>query len=158
MSRKRSGKTYGDQMREIADKYRESGQAWPATAREIAAWAIHQGLWQPQPSTIIDRCADELARAMREDYITDPQGRRVRAKHAARRSEHGEQTTLWDDIRSASRDHMEVAFQQRRQQVVGDCWQLKQDVDSFNQNNQPSVPIQVVFDFTDDLAELEEAA
>ncbi len=47
-----------------------------------------------------------------------------------------------------------VAFQQRRQQVVGDCWQLKQDVDSFNQNNKPSQLIQMIFDFTDDLAEM----
>lgn len=158
MGRKRTGKTYGDQMREIANKYRESGRSWPATARTIAAWAIQQGLWQPQPSAIVDRCADELARAMREEYITDPQGRRVRAKHAARLSEDGEQTTLWDDIRSASREHMAVAFQQRRQQVVGDCWQLKQDVDSFNQNNKPSQLIQMIFDFTDDLAEMEAVA
>jgi len=37
-----------------------------------------------QKTTKIDICAEELARAMREDYIRDPQGRVVRAKHAAR--------------------------------------------------------------------------
>jgi len=159
MGRKKTGKTYGDQMREIANKYRaESGRPWPATARAIAAWAIDRGLWQPSPSAVIDRCAEELDRAMREEYVTDPQGRRVRAKHAARIAEGGEQTTLWDDIRTASREHMSVAFQQRRQQIVGDCWQLKQDVDSFNQNMKPALPIQAVFDFRDDLAEMEAVA
>jgi hypothetical protein len=29
---------------------------------------------------------------------------------------------------------MEIAFQQRRQQILGDCRQLKTDVDSYNDN------------------------
>lgn len=158
MARKRSGNTYGDQMRKIADQYVNSGQPWPATARQMASWAIREGLWKPQPSAMIDRCADELARAMREDYITDPQGRRVRAKHAARIEEGGGQLTLWADIRTASREHMAIAFQQRRQQIVGDCWQLKQDIDSYNENVRPNAPLQIIFDFTDDMAEMEAVA
>lgn len=158
MARRPSGNTYGDQMRRIADQYVRAGQEWPASARQIAAWAIREGLWQPQPSALIDRCADELARAMREDYITDPQGRRVRAKHAARIEDGEGQLTLWADIRTASREHMAIAFQQRRQQIVGDCWQLKQDVDSYNENMRPVAPLQTIFDFTDDLAEMEAVA
>jgi hypothetical protein len=152
--KKKGAKTYGDQMREIANKYVEAGQTWPASTRQIAAWAINEGLWQPHPSAIIDRCAEELSRAMREEYITDPQGRRVRAKHAARMNKGGEQTTLWADMYTASRDHMAMAFQQRRQQILGDCWQLKQDVDSFNDNVKPAKPIQTVFDFREDMAEM----
>ena len=89
---------------------------------------------------------------MREEYITDPQGRTVRAKHVACY----EQVPLWGDIRTAPREHMEMAFQQRRQQIVGDCRQLKVDVDSYNQNyNNGELPIQMIFDFTLDLEELE---
>ncbi len=68
------------------------------------------------------------------------------------------QSTLLGDIRSAPRQHMRVAFQQRRQQVVGDCRQLKADVDSFNENRSADAPIQMIFDFTLDLEELEAAA
>ena len=50
---------------------------------------------------------------------------------------------------------MAAAFQQRRQQVVSDCRQLKVDVDSYNQNQNDGKPIQMIFDFTLDLAELE---
>ena len=50
---------------------------------------------------------------------------------------------------------MAIAFQQRRQQIVGDCRQLKADTDSYNENNNTGKPIQMVIDFTDDLAELE---
>jgi hypothetical protein len=58
---------------------------------------------------VVDMCADQLARAMREEYITDPQGRRVRSKHAARVKRHGQQITLWADIRNADRRHTPAA-------------------------------------------------
>jgi hypothetical protein len=90
---------------------------------------------------------------MREEYYTDPQGRTVRTKHAARLSVDGEQTTLWDDIRTADAAFMEMAFAQRRQQILGDCRQLKADVDSFNDNNTSGVTVQMIFDFTLDLEE-----
>ena len=148
--------TYGQQLRKIVDQYIESGEgAWPATARQIAAWAIHRKLWQPHEEKVIGQCAGDLARAMREEYVTDKQGRSIRAKHAARLTKGGEQMMLWADIRTAPHSHMELAFKQRRQQIVGDCWQLKRDADSYNENRQPTDPIQVVFDFTNDLAELE---
>jgi hypothetical protein len=53
---------------------------------------------------------------------------------------------------------MEIAFQQRRQQIVGDCRQLKSDMDSYNQNHNVGKPIQMVFDFTLDLEEIEALA
>jgi hypothetical protein len=61
-------------------------------------------------------------------------------------------------MRTAPREHMEVAFQQRRQQIVGDCRQLKWDVDSYNQNHNAGEELQMVFDFTLDLEEIEALA
>lgn len=148
-------KTYTEQLQGIVRLYRAAHQPWPAAAKQIALWAIDSGHWEPQRAALVDQCAEELSRAMREEYITDAQGRSVRANHAARVFRDGEQLTLWADIRSATRQHMEVAFQQRRQQIVGDCRQLKVDVDSFNQNRAATQPIQIVFDFRNDLAEME---
>ena len=148
---------YTQRIQLIITKYRESGQPWPAEKRAIAAWAVRTGEWRPQPSLLIDQCADELARAMREDYFTDAQGRRVRAKHAAKMFREGMQGTFWGDIRTEDRPFLETAFQQRRQQIVGECSQLKTDVDSYNQNGNPGEPVQIVFDFRNDLAELEAA-
>lgn len=142
-----------EQLQRIVNQYIRAGKEWPATSHQIAKYAIANHLWESQRATVIDICAEQLARAMREEYIHDPQGRVVRAKHAARVA--GEQTVLWDDIRIASREHMVVALQQRRHQIVGDCRQLKLDTDSYNENNNPGKPIQMVFDFADDLAELE---
>lgn len=142
-----------EQLQHIVNRYIEAGGEWPATTREIAFWAMNNKLWEPQRGKIIDICAEQLAHAMREEYITDLQGRKVRAKHAARIS--GTQQVLWDDIRTASREHMQAAFQQRRHQIVGDCRQLKLDVDSYNENKNDGKPIQLILDFTLDIAEAE---
>lgn len=150
--------TYTRQMQRVVQQYIESGQKWPATAREMARWAIANKLWAPQPSTIVDQCADHLSRALAEEYIPDPQGRLVRAKHAARVEVGGRQETLWADIRTAPRGHMETAFRQRRGQILGECRQLKKDVDSYNQNATPNDPVPMILDFTNDLAEEEALA
>jgi hypothetical protein len=145
--------TYNEQLQTIVTNYITAGEDWPATSRQIAAWAIRQKMWAPHPASLVNQCAEALSIAMREEYIVDPQGRTVRAKHAARI----EQAVLWGDIRSAPREHMEVAFKQRRNQIVGDCRQLKADVDSFNENRSAAAPIQMSFNFTQDLLELEAA-
>lgn len=63
----------------------------------------------------------------------------------------------WGDMRSAPRQHMQPAFQQRRQQIVGDCRQLKTDVDSYNDNYNMGELIQLSLDFTRDVTEAEAA-
>ena len=144
-----------ERMQPIVQEYRDPGGRWPATTKDIAAWAIKMRRWQPHPASVISQCADQLARALREEYFTDPQGRRVRAKHVAVLDKDGEQLPLWADIRSAPREHLEMAFQQRRSQIVGDCRHLKIDVDSYNENSSEGRPIQIIFDFTLDLEEFE---
>lgn len=117
---------YNAQLQRIVQRYRDAGGEWPVenTTRTIAEWAYSHGEWQPKQSPV-DQLAADLAKAMREEYITDPQGRTVRAKHAVR----SKQGVLWDDIRTASTDHMHMALQQRRQQIVSDCKQLKNDAE-----------------------------
>lgn len=149
--------TYTKQLQTIVADYRRAGLAWPAPAKAIAEWAVANGRWQLPPAAITQRCAEDIARAMREEYMTDPQGRRVRLKHPVARTINGEQYVLWDDIRTAPRSHMQMAFQQRRLAIVGDCRQLKTDVDSFNDSRSAEPPIQMIFDFTMDLAEIEAA-
>lgn len=157
----RMKKTKAQARQGIVQKYRQDGQSWPATAKDIASWAVREGLWVAPRFSQIDACAKELSEAMREEYFTDPQGRRVRKKHAMRDikvlpdGKH-RQLTFWLDIEDANPIQMRTAFQQRRMQVLGDCRQLKTDVDSYNDNNAHGAAIQMVFDFTEDLAELEQ--
>lgn len=47
-------------------------------------------------------------------------------------------------------------FTQRRNLIVGECVQLKKDVDSYNDNNTSGATIQMVFDFSEGILEREQ--
>jgi hypothetical protein len=145
--------SYNEQMQELANQYQVATGNVIFKSKDVGAWAIANGLWQPSADAVLRQFAEDMSRALREEYITDPQGRRVRSKHAIRQD--GEQGSLWADIHTAPRDHMVVAFQQRRTQIVADCVQLKRDVDSYNDNQNDGDPIQAVLDFTADVHEHE---
>ncbi len=144
---------YEEQMQKIANEYMASGEEWPATKLQIARWAIAKDLWRPQPELLLAKCAEDLGQAMTGEHYLDPEGRSVRAKHAARVQLNGKTKWLWDDHRRMDRKHAAVAFSLRRSQVVGECKQLKNDVDSANDNRWPREPIQMSFNFTGDLAD-----
>lgn len=152
--------TYKEALQQIVQQYRDAGQPWPADKRSIAGWAYSEGLWKPTKKSAIDELAKDLGRAMRDEYMTDPQGRKIRRKHARRvevELPEGEikQMTLWDDITTATPEHMQFSFQQRRFLVLADCNQLKNDVDSYNDNWNSGTPLQFSFDFSEDLEEMQ---
>ena len=51
---------------------------------------------------------------------------------------------------------MLVSTANRRNQILGECNQLKKDLDSYNERKCPDNPIQTSFDFNVDLEELEQ--
>ena len=147
---------YTNQLQRIIREYQQSGQAWPASSADMTTWALKNHKFDLRTPTIERILRRDLSQAMREEYITDLKGRRVRAKHPAKVNRDGEQIMLWDDIRTAPRSHMEMAFQLRRNHIVGECHQVKTDVDSYNDARPDERPIQMVLDFTSDVKELEE--
>ncbi len=147
--------TYSEQMQDIFKRYEAAGMPIPAEPRAVAAWAIKNGLWRPKPADVHKLFADDLTRALREEYRTDDRGRRYRAKHAVRSTKDGKQISLWADKESAPHNHMKKAFVQRRKQIVGDCYQLQTDVDVYIETRAQHDPVQVLFDFTDDVAEIQ---
>ncbi len=46
---------------------------------------------------------------------------------------------------------------QKRRAIVGECRQMKTDLDSYNEAHPEQDPIQISFDFTMDIAEYEAA-
>src|SRR5262245_30139898 len=120
---------YPEFMQNLVMKYRESGEPWPASRKTMARWMIRNNLWDRCAESAVEVCARDIARAMREEFHTDDQHRRVRTKHAAKfkrtyKDGSVEYETLWGDIRTEPRKFMERAFAQRRKQIVGDCVQL----------------------------------
>lgn len=148
---------YTKQMQKIVEDYRLASEPWPAASKTIAAWAIRSKRWDLPASAAIDKCAEDLSAAMREEYFVDRKGRRVRLLHPATKNAGKEQLVLWDDIRTAPREHMQLSFQQKRRGIVADCYRLKTDVDSYNDSRSGDDPIQIAFDFTMDIAEIDAA-
>lgn len=140
---------YNQQLQRLFHEYEKEHGSEPTQLTDVATWMVNEGHWQMRPVDVIHRCANDLSSALREEYRVDEKGRRYRANHAVR----GEQGTLWADLDNAPRGHMEKAFAQRRRQVVGDCYQLKTDVDVYNDKHKLEEPINLVLDFTDDVAE-----
>jgi hypothetical protein len=126
----------------------------PMGAREASEWAVSEGILQAPEIDPLDILADQMATALRSEYKTDEKGRRYRVNHAVRVTRSGVQYTFWGVLGFAEHDFMEKAFAQRREQVIGDCTQLKTDVDVYNDLNLGKRPeIQLVLDFSDDVAE-----
>ena len=147
------------QLQRLFSRYQEEVGVTDLTSlKDVGVWALDKRLWQPERAGQLRQFSAELARALREEFYTDPQGRRVRTKHAVRippAQAGGEQQSLWGDIRTMNRKQMARSAQQRRQGIVADCFHLKTDVDSFNDNRSADDPIQLSFDFRADLAERE---
>jgi len=134
------------------DYEREHDHA-PASAREVVDWAVaNRNLELPRidPRDIL---ASQMSRALREEYATDAKGRRYRVNHAMRIMKNGVQLTIWGILGYAPHSHMQRAFTQRREQVVGDLVQLHVDVEVYTEMTPHEAPIQLVLDFTDDVAE-----
>ena len=149
--------TMNDRMLDIVEQYLAQGGETPIDLDELARFAIDNNFWQGQGATLVQLCKRDFSRAFREQYHTDAQGRSVRTFHAVTRSStRGNQGVFWADMRDAPIEHMELAFTQRRNLIVGECLQLKKDVDSFNDNNASGATIQMVFDFSEDIAEREQ--
>jgi hypothetical protein len=68
------------------------------------------------------------------------------------------QTTFWYDKDIAPPQFMLESFQQRRGGAADICWQLKQDLDSYNKFHNKGTPLQISFDFRDDMEERELSA
>lgn len=150
--------TFSEQMQAIFDRFTEEVGSDPVSLDEVAAWAIERGLYRPAPRDIVKICRDALADSLRQEKRIDAKGRKYRAKHSIRTWIEGQQLNLWADIDTAPRSFLEKSFGQRRKAIVDDCFQIKQDVDHFNDEHPEEEPIQMIIDFTDDVAEMEAAA
>ena len=150
-------KTKKEALQEILNGYIEQHPGERPRMMTVAAWALETGQWMPQRKNLLQFCAEELSAAAREETYTDPQGREVRKKHVVRIDDgSGKQLYLWADIEDASPDHMRLSLSQRRGGILGDCKQLKTDMESFNENNAHGATLQMSFNFDVDLSEMDQ--
>jgi hypothetical protein len=142
-----------EQLIKIVEDYRASGGDWPATREQIAEWAVANARYELTRGMAVRQCAERLGRAMGLEHVRDRKGRSVRKYYAAPVRENGQLVMRWDDW-NAERPFMEIAAANRRNQILGQCWQLKSDMDSYSERRCRDEPIQMDFNFNVDLEEL----
>lgn len=145
---------YNEQLQSIWHKYQEENDDIPLSAREAVAWGVAKGILPMPEVDPLDKLAEDMSTALREEHRTDKYGRRYRVNHAVRVTKYGVQYTIWGVMEHSDREFMERSYAQRRRQIVGDCLQLKTDADVYNDMNPDQSPIQIVLNFTHDVEEV----
>lgn len=145
------------QLISIFDRYATEVSSAPARLDDVAACALEQRLYSPTLKTLVQLCRNDLAESLRQEKREDAAGNIYRAKISVRQNVGGTQLSLWADADLAPRSFVERSVHQKRRGIADDCYQLKQDVDHFNATRGGDNPMQLVLDFTDDVAELEAA-
>lgn len=146
-----------ERLQSVWHRYDNERKHKPSGTREVAEWAVAEGLLELPEVDALDVLAGQMAQALRDELGTDAKGRRYRINHAVRISKSGVQHTFWAMMGFASHDHMEKTFAQRREQIIGDCFHLKIDVDVYNDlSGDKNKQVQMVLDFTEDVAEREQ--
>lgn len=144
--------TKSQRLQRLIQHYRdETGNAL-VDMHEVAKFAADRGYPLPKPKSALDRLAEQLSIAAREEVRHDKvTGRPYRANLAVVQWNNGQQLTLWHDIDVAPRRVAHKAFVQRREQMVGDALQLTLDVTHWNRVHEGEDPIVMPLDFTDDV-------
>jgi hypothetical protein len=146
-----------DRLQQIWHRYETDRQHKPTSAREGVEWAVDEGLLELPETDPYDILAGWMAQALRHEYQTDEKGRRYRVNHSVRVTKGGVQYSFGGSIPHSSHDFMEKTFAQRRELIIGECAPLKVDVDVYNDMMDGQKPtIQLVLDFTEDVAEREQ--
>lgn len=149
---------YNEQLNAIFDRYSREVSPDPTSLDDVIEWALDKGLCQPNRRTIVQMFREDLATSLRQAKRLDDKGRSYRAKINVRETVAGIQMFLWADADLAPRSFVQKSAIQRRRAIAHDCFQLKQDVDHFNDERGGENPLQLPLDFTDDVAELEATA
>lgn len=145
--------TQAELLQQLWRDYEQAHDHLAVSARAVVDWAVQEhGLELPQvdPREVL---ATQMARALREEYDVDSQGRKYRVNHAVRITKDGVQHTIWGILGHADHDHMQQAFAQRRDQVIGDLVQLQIDINAYASMMPERPAIQLALDFSQDIAE-----
>lgn len=145
----------------LREKYLEAhpSESVPVDPKKVADWAYDEGLWVPKnvhPKEVLRR---KLCRAFRHEYMTDPQGREVRANYAVVEEEMTEdgpkrRAKFYPNFKAPP----EVARQSLaldRKTALATVMQMTIDFDSYNDNNEFGVTLEPLdLDFNKDIEEM----
>lgn len=145
--------TQNEKLQRLFKRYSAEHDHQPVGTRQVVEWAVSIGELELPQVDPVDILSGKMSQALREETVIDSDGRSHRVNHSWRIGKNGTQLTLWGEMDYLSRRDMSMSVAQRREQVVGDCIGIKNDVDAWNKRHANEEPIQSEFDFTADIEE-----
>jgi hypothetical protein len=137
----------------IVKKYQEEHGYDGADLKLVAKWAEEHGLLRAPKIDPYDVLAKDLKNALRSERRMH-NGKSYRSKVAGKfKDGNGKQRSLWYDLDESPAEHVERAFVQRREAIVGEVYQLHIDIDVFNEKR--GRRYQLELNFEDDIDERE---
>lgn len=150
--------TYKKRLQNLFHEY-EQHLGRPGTLRDAIQWGLDNGKIVAPKIDPVAALVTDLKDALRSETRTDDQGREYRANAAVTyTNEGGVQQSLWAsvDLTTTPYEFVVEHFAQRRKGIVDDNVKLKADVDHYNGTLADQGKwIQLVLDYTDDVAERE---
>ncbi len=120
----------------------------------VSHWAIAEHKYVPIPISPEKLLRRKISRALKDEYITDPQKREVRKFHFVVEGDGTERHSKAYAIYDAPPEHMRISLAQRRRSALQDVLQLDLDLNSYNDNNKFGATIpQLDYDYNKDVAE-----
>lgn len=145
--------SYTRQVLAVIDRYiEETGDKNP-DYHFVAAWADRLGLIEPPPYSIIKQIARAMARASRDDFITDDNGEPVRRRMNYMETRGESQLTFWFKMEDATPEKMKLSSMRRRNGTLMDVLQLDRDIRYFNTHHNPGDPLLFDANFNPDIEE-----
>lgn len=139
MSRNKTGRKHARQMEYLIEQWKAGHpeeDGGPIEPHRIAPWALKRGLWVRPPMSPEEILRRELAKFLKNEYITDPQNRNVRKNHAViievKTQEGVKRRSRWYTLYEAPPKHMQASLQLRRRAALADVVQLELDFNSYN--------------------------
>lgn len=125
----------------------------------VAEWACAQKLWKPIPVKPQEQLRRLICRSLRDTYMTDPQGREVRANlpilEEVMTADGPKRRSRWYPMFEAPSNVARASFSLRRRSALADAVQLHFDWMSYNDNNVLGEELEPLdLNFEKDIAEL----
>jgi hypothetical protein len=140
--------TKKQKMQSFIRHFREVTGKVEIDMKEVAAEAIKMGWKPPRPQLPFELLAKEFSEAAREETRIDSKtAKPYRVNHAVNLG----QQTFWVEIETAPRKHMHKAAMQKREQSVGELYQVVLDLDHWNRVHPAEEPIKAETDLTLDI-------
>jgi hypothetical protein len=145
----------------LMEKYAEAfpSESLPLDPRKVASWAYDTGMWRPKETPPKEVLRRKLCRALRHQYVHDPQGREVRANFATieevETPDGPKRMSKFYPIFKAPPEVVRQALALDRRQALTTAVQMKIDFDSYNDNNEFGATLPPLdLDFNRDIEEM----